>query len=83
MVLRRGELPSNRLMGMCHWMGSHFQEWVDYNGVALSIRLLQWGRIFSGFGGKNILASREFGYLKIEDDLQYKNERKVSVLHSF
>ena len=30
-------LPSNRLMGMCSWMGSHFHDWVDYNGVALSI----------------------------------------------
>ena len=30
-------LPSNRLMGMCSWMGSHFHDWVDYNGVAFSI----------------------------------------------
>ena len=57
-----GELPSNRLMGMCRWMGSHFHDWVDYNGVAFSIELLKWGRIFLGFWGKNILASREFGY---------------------
>ena len=46
-----GLLPSNRLMGMCRWMGSHFHEWIDYNGVAISIELLEWGRIFSGFGG--------------------------------
>ena len=57
-----GALPSNRLMGMCRWMGSHFHDWIDYNGVAFSIELLEWGRIFSGLGGKNILASREFGY---------------------
>ena len=19
---------------MCHWMGSHFHDWIDYNGVA-------------------------------------------------
>ena len=50
----------NRLMGMCRWMGSHFHDWIDYNGVAFSIELLEWGRIFSGFGGKNIQASREF-----------------------
>ena len=23
-----------RLMGMCHWMESHFHDWNDYNGVA-------------------------------------------------
>ena len=57
-----GALPSNGLMGMCRWMGSHFQDWIDYNRVAFSTELLEWGRIFSGFGGKNIVASREFGY---------------------
>ena len=35
----RGVLPSNRLMGMCRWMGSHFLDWIDYNGVAFSIEL--------------------------------------------
>ena len=30
--------PYKRLMGMCRWMGSHFHDWVDYNGVALSFR---------------------------------------------
>ena len=32
-----GVLPSNRLMGMCRWMGSHFHDWTDYNGVAFSL----------------------------------------------
>ena len=27
-------LPYKRLMGMCRWMGSHFHNWIDYNGVA-------------------------------------------------
>ena len=59
----RGEvLPSNRLMGMCRWMGLHFHDWIDYNGVAFSIGLLEWGHIFSEFGRKNILAGREFRY---------------------
>ena len=31
---------------MCHWMGSHFHDWIDYHGVAFSIELLEWGRIF-------------------------------------
>ena len=57
-----GALPRNRLLGMCRWVGSHFHDWIDYNGVAFSIELLGWGRIFSGFRFKNILASREFGY---------------------
>ena len=52
-------------MGMCRWMGSQFHDWIDYNGVAFSIELLEWGRIFSGFEGcrgENILVSRDFGY---------------------
>ena len=57
-----GAHPSNRLMGMCRWMGSHFHDWIDYNGVAFSTELLEWGRTFSGFWGKNILASSKFGY---------------------
>ena len=60
--IRGGALPSNRLMGLCRWMGLHFHDWIDYDGVAFSIESLEWGRIFSEFGGKNILASTEFGY---------------------
>ena len=47
-----GVLPDKRLIGMCCWMGSHFHDWSDYNGVAFSIDLLEWGRKFSDFGGK-------------------------------
>ena len=35
---------------MCRWMGSHFHDWIDDNGVAFSIELLEWGRTFSDFG---------------------------------
>ena len=38
-------LPSKKLMGICRWMGSHFYDWIDYNGVAFSTGLLEWGRI--------------------------------------
>ena len=34
---------------MCRWMGSHFHDWIDYNG------LLEWGRTFSDFWGKTVL----------------------------
>ena len=37
---------------MCRWMGSHFHDWIDYNGVAFSIELLEWGRKFSDSWGK-------------------------------
>ena len=39
------------------WMGPHFHDWVDYNGVAFSIELLEWGRtyIFGFLGGKTVL----------------------------
>ena len=33
-------------------MGSHFHDWVDYNGVAFSMELLEWGHTFSDFWGK-------------------------------
>ena len=48
-----GTIPSNRLMKMCRWMGSHFHDWIDYNVFAFPIELLEWGRIFSGFGGND------------------------------
>ena len=34
-------------MGMCRWMGSHFYDWTDYNGVAFSKGLLEWGIIWA------------------------------------
>ena len=46
-----GVLPYKRLMGMCRLMGSHFHDWIDYNGVAFLVELLEWGRTFSGFLG--------------------------------
>ena len=46
-----GVLPYKRLMGMCHWVGSPFHDRIDYNGVAFSIELLEWGRTFSDFWG--------------------------------
>ena len=49
---RGGVLPYKRLIGMCHWMGSHFHDWIDYNGVAFSIELIEWGRRFSDFWSK-------------------------------
>ena len=51
---RRGLLPPYRsLMGMSCWMGSHFLELIDYNGVAFSRELLEWGRAFSDFLGQD------------------------------
>ena len=36
-----GICPSNRLMGMCRWMGLHFHDWIDYNGAAFLLELLE------------------------------------------
>ena len=47
----RGVLPSKILLGMCRWMGSHFYNWTDYNGVTFLVVLLEWGCKFSGFLG--------------------------------
>ena len=49
-----GVLTYKRLMGMCRWMGSHFHDWIDYNGVAFSIELLEWGRTFSNLGVRQL-----------------------------
>ena len=46
-----GVLPGKRLLGMCRWMGSHFHNWTDYNGVTFLVELLEWDRTFSGFLG--------------------------------
>ena len=47
-----GGTSYKRLMGMCRWMGSHFHDWIDYNGVAFfSIELLELGCTFSDFFG--------------------------------
>ena len=40
---------------MCRWVGSHFHDWIDYNGVAFSKELLEWGRTFSDFWGKRVV----------------------------
>jgi len=61
-----GVLPYKRLIGMCRWMGSHFHDWSDYNGVAFSIDLLEWGRKFSDFGGKKGFKMGRFSDKKAE-----------------
>ena len=48
--MRGGILPYKRLMGMFRWMGSHFHDWIDYNGVVFSIELLEWVAHFQIFG---------------------------------
>ena len=42
-------LPHRKLMGMCRWMGSHFHDWIDYNGLHFQYLLLQWGRTYLDF----------------------------------
>ena len=44
---------------MCRWMGSPFHDWIDYNGVTFSIDGIVY---FRDLRGKNIMASRDFGY---------------------
>ena len=50
-----GVLPYKILMGMCHWMGSDFHNWIDYHGDAFSTGLLEWGLTFSDFWVKTVL----------------------------
>ena len=60
------------------WMGSHLQDWIDYNGVAFSTELLEWGRIFSDFGGKKAL--HNYGWQTYQNVCTVGD--KLSVLHS-
>ena len=46
-----GFFPYKRLIGMCRWIGLHFHDWIDYNGVTFSIELLEWGPTFSDIWG--------------------------------
>ena len=50
---QEGGLPSNRPMGMLldGVAFSGLDCWIDYNGVAFSLALLEWDRTFLGFGG--------------------------------
>ena len=59
-LARGGALPSNRLIGICRWMGWHFCDWIDYKGVVFSIELLEWGAHCLDFGGKNVRVIRDF-----------------------
>ena len=51
MINKWSFLVTCRLMGMCRWMGSYFHNWIDYNGPAFSLELLEWDRIFFGVWG--------------------------------
>ena len=54
-------------MGMCRWMESHFHDWIDYNGVAFSIELLERGRTFSDF----------FGFFQLGDPTKVKHRHEA------
>ena len=52
---RPGGGGGSTLLGICCWMGPHFHDSTDYNGVAflsifsrVSVELLEWGNTFSG-----------------------------------
>ena len=44
----------NSLTGICLWMGSHFHDWIDYNGVAFSIEF-NTSTHFRIFRGETVL----------------------------
>ena len=49
-----GVIPSKRLMGMYRWMGSHFHNWIDYNGVVFyNTVTLRMGLHIFGISGKS------------------------------
>ena len=65
---------------MCRWMGSHFHDWIDYNGVAFSIELLEWSSTFSDLWGK----TEQFFLFTVGTNVPeclYTVGEKYSVLH--
>ena len=47
---------------MCRWMGSHFHDWIDYDGVAFSLgtnRVTRMGSHICGISG--VSKSRQVG----------------------
>ena len=57
-----GALPSNGLLGICRWMGSHFHDSTDFHGVAFSNifnRVTRMGsHIFGTLSGKKIICPK-------------------------
>ena len=52
---RGGILPYKRLMVMRRWIRAHFHVWIDYNGVAFSMELLDGVAHSRIFGVKKVL----------------------------
>ena len=50
---------------MCRWMGSHFHNWVEYNGATFLVEVLEWGCTISGFLGKESSGKQGFKNKKI------------------
>ena len=46
-----GYFPVKGYWGCTAGWGSHFHNWIDYNGVIFLVELLEWGRTFSGISG--------------------------------
>ena len=51
---------------MYRWMGSHFHNWTDYNGVTSLVELLEWGRKCLGFLGQKNSSKQGFKNRKIQ-----------------
>ena len=44
---------------MCRWMGSHFHDWIDYNGVTFLVELLESGFLGEENSGKQGFKNRK------------------------
>ena len=72
-------------------MGSHFHDSIDYNGVAFSIDLLEWGGTFRIFGVSrdskwedSQVIKNNFLILKIRKlfFIEFNNKLALTALHS-
>ena len=50
---------------MCHWMGSHFHDWIDYNGVSIFSRVTRMGSHIFGISEIENSVKQGFKHRKI------------------
>ena len=54
-----GVLFSDRRMGLCRLMRSHYHDWIDYRTGKLSMELLEWNRKIFGILGEGNFGKKD------------------------
>ena len=62
---------------MCHWIGSHFHDWIDYNGVTFSKQLQELTRM-----GSHIFEIWQVGILSTKNMGRFVVTKTVSIFRA-